>query len=155
VTKVNKADGIVPAEGWIVRYRSLNPEVARFLPQYGEVFEKYVDRNGNSVVEVVNMLQPNTLSKANASALIEVEVVRPGQPSENMPELPLGRGSVQVTWTSADINLRVTGPEVAVPAQPLARSKAARRCSGPRWRMSIDCTVQRKTAKNVWSEAAR
>lgn len=120
VTKVNKADGIVPAEGWIVRYRSLNPEVARFLPQYGEVFEKYVDRNGNSVVEVVNMLQPNTLSKANASALIEVEVVRPGQPSENMPELPLGRGSVQVTWTSADINLRVTGPEVAVPAQPLA-----------------------------------
>lgn len=120
VTKVNKADGIVPAEGWIVRYRSLNPEVARFLPQYGEVFEKYVDRNGNSVVEVVNMLQPNAISKANASALIEVEVVRPGQPSENMPELPLGRGTVQVTWSSADIQLRVRGPEVAVPGQPLA-----------------------------------
>ena len=120
VTKVNKADGLVPAEGWIVRYRSLNPEVARFLPQYGEVFEKYVDRNGNAVVELVNMLQPNSISKANASALIEVEVVRPGQSSENMPELPLGRGTVQVTWSSAELNLSVAGPEVAVPAQPLA-----------------------------------
>ncbi|MFM8572725.1 MAG: hypothetical protein ACKOAU_14120, partial [Pirellula sp.] len=120
VTKVNKADGIVPAEGWIVRYRSLNPEVARFLPQYGEVFEKYVDRNGNAVVELVNMLQPNSISRTNAAALIEVEVVRPGQPSENMPELPLGRGTVQVTWSSAEIDLRVTGPEVAVPGQPLA-----------------------------------
>ena len=120
VTKVNKSDGIVPAEGWIVRYRSLNPEVARFLPQYGEVFEKYVDRNGNAVVEVVNMLQPNTISNSNAAALIEVEVVRPGQSAENMPELPLGRGTVQVTWSSAEINLRVSGPEVAVPAQPLA-----------------------------------
>ncbi|MFM8396802.1 MAG: hypothetical protein ACKOAH_03140, partial [Pirellula sp.] len=96
VTKVSKADGLVPAEGWIVRYRSLNPEIARFLPQYGEVFEKYVDRNGNAVVDLVNMLQPNTISKSNASALIEVEVVRPGQSSENMPELPLGRGTVQV-----------------------------------------------------------
>jgi uncharacterized repeat protein (TIGR01451 family) len=120
VTKVSKADGLVPAEGWIVRYRSLNPEVARFLPQYGEVFEKYVDRNGNAVVELINMLQPNTISKSNASALIEVEVVRPGQASENMPELPLGRGTVQVTWSSAEIDLVVRGPEVAVPGQPLA-----------------------------------
>jgi uncharacterized repeat protein (TIGR01451 family) len=120
VTKVSKADGLVPAEGWIVRYRSLNPEVARFLPQYGEVFEKYVDRNGNAVVELVNMLQPNSISKPNASALIEVEVVRPGQSSENMPELPLGRGTVQVTWSSAEINLIARGPEVAVPNQPLA-----------------------------------
>ena len=120
VTKVSKADGLVPAEGWIVRYRSLNPEIARFLPQYGEVFEKYVDRNGNAVVELVNMLQPDTISKSNASALIEVEVVRPGQSSENMPELPLGRGTVQVTWSSAEINLIARGPEVAVPGQPLS-----------------------------------
>jgi len=120
VTKVSKADGLVPAEGWIVRYRSLNPEVARFMPQYGEVFEKYVDRNGNAVVDLVNMLQPNTISKTNASALIEVEVVRPGQSSENMPELPLGRGTVQVTWSSAELTLRVAGPEVAVQGQPLA-----------------------------------
>lgn len=120
VTKVSKADGLVPAEGWIVRYRSLNPEIARFLPQYGEVFEKYVDRNGNAVVDLVNMLQPNTISKSNASALIEVEVVRPGQSSENMPELPLGRGTVQVTWSSAEINLIARGPEVAVPGQPLS-----------------------------------
>lgn len=120
VTKVSKADGLVPAEGWIVRYRSLNPEIARFLPQYGEVFEKYVDRNGNAVVDLVNMLQPNTISKSNASALIEVEVVRPGQSSENMPELPLGRGTVQVTWSAAEINLIARGPEVAVPGQPLS-----------------------------------
>lgn len=120
VTSVKKSDGIIPAEGWIVRYRSLNPEVARFLPQYGEVFEKYVDRNGNAVVEVVNMLQPNAISKPNAAALIEVEVVRPGQPSENMPELPVGRGTVQVTWSSAEMTLQVQGPEVAVPGQPLA-----------------------------------
>jgi uncharacterized repeat protein (TIGR01451 family) len=120
VTKVQRADGLVPAEGWLVRYRSLNPEVARFMPQYGEVFEKNVDRNGNAVVELVNMLQPGNITKTNATALIEVEVVRPSQASENMPELPLGRGTVQVTWTSPELKLQVAGPEVAVPAQPLA-----------------------------------
>ena len=120
VTKVQRADGLVPAEGWLVRYRSLNPEVARFMPQYGEVFEKNVDRNGNAVVELVNMLQPGSITKTNATALIEVEVVRPSQASENMPELPLGRGTVQVTWTSPELKLQVAGPEVAVPAQPLA-----------------------------------
>lgn len=120
VTKVQRADGLVPAEGWLVRYRSLNPEVARFLPQYGEIFEKNVDRNGNAVVQLVNQLQPGTPTKKNATALIEVEVVRPSQANENMPELPLGRGTVQVTWTSPELKLQVAGPEVAVPGQPLA-----------------------------------
>ena len=122
VTKVLRAEGFAPAEDWLVRYRSLNPEVARFLDQYGEVFEKKVDRNGNAVVEVVNMQQPGVISQANATALFEIEVIRPSQAAENMPELPLGRGTVQVTWTAPEIVLRASGPETAVPGQPLAYS---------------------------------
>lgn len=120
ITKVLRAEGFVPAEDWIVRYRSLNPEVARFRDQFGEVFEKKVDRNGDAVVEVINMSQPGVISQPNATALIEVEVIRPPQASENMPELPLGRGTVQVTWTSPVLVLQASGPEIAVPGQPLA-----------------------------------
>jgi uncharacterized repeat protein (TIGR01451 family) len=122
VTKVLRAEGFAPAEGWLVRYRSLNPEVARFLDQYGEVFEKQVDRNGNAIVEVINMQQPGVISSANATALIEMEVIRPSQGSENMPELPLGRGTVQVTWTAPELVLKAAGPESALPGQPLAYS---------------------------------
>jgi len=120
VTKVFRSGGFAPADGWIVRYRSLNPDIARFLPQYGEVFEKQVDRNGNAVVDVVNMLQSGIISKPNGSALIEVEVVRPPQGSENMPELPIGRSTVEISWTSPELTLTASGPETAVPGQPLA-----------------------------------
>ncbi len=120
VTKVLRAEGFAPAEGWIVRYRSLNPELARFLPGYAEVAEQTVDRNGNATIETINMSQPGLITQTNGTALIEIEISRPQQATENMPELPLARGTVEVTWNAPDLNLRVSGPEIAVPGQPLA-----------------------------------
>jgi uncharacterized repeat protein (TIGR01451 family) len=120
VTKVLRADGFAPAEGWIVRYRSLNPEMARFLPSYAEVSEQRVDAYGLAKVDAINMLQPGQITNSNGTALIEIEIVRPPEPSSNMPDLQIARGTAEVTWNAPDVNLRAAGPEVAVPGQPLA-----------------------------------
>ena len=120
VTKVTRADGVAPAEGWIVRYRSLNPDVARFLPSYAEVSEQRVDAYGLAKVDAINMLQPGQITRKNGTALIEIEIVRPPDSGSNIPDLQISRGTAEVTWNAPEVNLRVSGPEVAVPGQPLA-----------------------------------
>jgi uncharacterized repeat protein (TIGR01451 family) len=122
VTKVLRADGFAPAEGWIVRYRSLNPEIARFLPSYAEVSEQRIDAYGLAKVDAINMLQPGQITRANGTALIEIEIIRPPEPASNMPDLQISRGTAEVTWNAPEVNLRASGPEVAVPGQPLAYS---------------------------------
>ncbi|MFO0012484.1 MAG: hypothetical protein ACK553_07065 [Planctomycetota bacterium] len=122
VTKVLRADGFAPAEGWIVRYRSLNPEIARFLPSYAEVSEQRVDAYGLAKVDAVNMLQPGQITTNNGTALIEIEIVRPPEPASNMPDLQITRGTAEVTWNAPEVNLRASGPETAVAGQPLAYS---------------------------------
>ncbi len=49
-TQVFQSEGFVGAEGWKVRYRSLNPELARFLPSNADVAEVTVDASGNGTV---------------------------------------------------------------------------------------------------------
>jgi uncharacterized repeat protein (TIGR01451 family) len=122
VTKVLRADGVAPAEGWIVRYRSLNPDIARFLPSYAEVSEQRVDAYGLARVDTVNMLQPGQITRANGTALFEIEIIRPPEPASNMPDLQIARGTTEVTWNAPEVNLRASGPEVAVSGQPLAYS---------------------------------
>lgn len=120
VTKVLRADGLAPAEGWIVRYRSLNPDVARFLPSYAEISEQRVDANGFARVDAINMLQPGQISRTNGTALIEIEIVRPPETGSSIPDLQIARGTAEISWNAPDVNLRASGPEVAVPGQPLA-----------------------------------
>jgi uncharacterized repeat protein (TIGR01451 family) len=122
VTKVLRTDGFAPAEGWIVRYRSLNPEIARFLPSYAEVSEQRVDAYGLAKVDAINMLQPGQIASANGTALIEIEIIRPPESGSNMPDLQIARGTAEVTWNAPDVNLSARGPEFAVAGQPLAYS---------------------------------
>ncbi|HUP77512.1 MAG TPA: hypothetical protein VM260_03055, partial [Pirellula sp.] len=116
VTRVLRAEGEIPAEGWLVRYRVLNPELARFLPSRAETADVEVNRDGTATVDIAIGEQSGT-QVPHGTAMVEIEVIRPRR--GEIPELPLGRGVTQVTWSAAELLLTVGGPEIAVPGQSL------------------------------------
>ena len=119
VTRVLRAEGSIPAEGWRVRYRILNPDLARFLPQQAEVADVDVNKDGTAAVDIAIGQQPG-VQVPHGTAIVEIEVVRPAKADDNIPELPLGRGTTTVTWSAAELQLNVGGPEIAVPGQSLS-----------------------------------
>ena len=116
VTRVLRAEGEIPAKGWLVRYRVLNPELARFLPSRAETAEVEVNEDGIATVDIAIGEQSGT-QVPHGTAMVEIEVIRPRR--GEIPELPLGRGVTQVTWSAAELLLTVGGPEIAVPGQSL------------------------------------
>ncbi len=118
VTRVLRAEGSIPAEGWRVRYRVLNPELARFLPSQAETADVDVNRDGTANVDIAIGQQPGA-QVPHGTALVEIEVIRPARADDNIPELPLGRGTTTVTWSAAELQLNIGGPEIGVPGQPL------------------------------------
>lgn len=125
VTKVMRRDNIVPAKDWIVRYRVQNPEFARFIVPVGNGVsnepgvDALVDANGNAIAKIINGSIAGSQQLSHGTAFVEVEVVRPAQPSENLPELPLKREIIPITWSAPELRLTANGPEVASPGQPL------------------------------------
>lgn len=130
-TKVTRSEGFVAAKDWIVRYRSLNPEFAQFVltstdptrpgEQLKDSVDAIVDQNGIAYVYLKRLDSTTggvSISK-NGTALVEVEVVRPQQPGENMPELSLARGNTSVTWNAPELVLDALGPDVGSPGQSL------------------------------------
>lgn len=130
-TKVMRSEGFVAAKDWIVRYRSLNPEFAQFVltstdptrpgEQLKDSVDAIVDQNGIAYVylkRLDNAASGVSIPK-NGTALVEVEVVRPQQPGENMPELSLARGTTSVTWNAPELVLDALGPDLGSPGQSL------------------------------------
>jgi hypothetical protein len=115
VTIVKRADGVIPAEGWKVRYTVLNPEVASFVfpgTDATSVKEVGVDREGRAAVRI-----QNDRRYPNGTAMIDIEIIKPAD--NTFPELPLGRETRTVTWNAAELQLVIGGPEIATPLQPL------------------------------------
>jgi uncharacterized repeat protein (TIGR01451 family) len=110
-TKVVKSSGFDATKGYEVRYRSLNPDVAVFLPNRSAEATAEVDREGNATVQLIN------LAPGPAAALIAMEVVRTEKANESFDDLPLGNGQTLVTWSAPQLQLNVTGPTDALPGQ--------------------------------------
>jgi uncharacterized repeat protein (TIGR01451 family) len=106
-TLVTRSEGFAPAEGWIVRYTSLDPNIAIFPRANGPIVDAVVDADGKATVEVSNVTGKST------TAVIGIEVMRPAQASENMPKLTLGTGQTMITWSAADLLLDARGPQMA------------------------------------------
>ena len=53
----------------------------------------------------------------NGTALVEVEIVRPEQPTEDMPDLSLARANTSVTWAAPELVLESLGPDRLSPGQ--------------------------------------
>ncbi len=93
VTRVTQAEGFAPAKDWIVKYRLLNNDVGRFVsttPNVGGV-DPRVDGDGKALAQLENP------SNRPGTAIIGIEIARPAQASEKMPELPIARGQTMVT----------------------------------------------------------
>jgi len=102
-TRVTKAEGFAPATGWIVKYRLMNPEVAQLVgkdPNAGGS-DPRVDEDAKASIQLANR------SKRPGTAIVAIEVARPANAAEKIPELPLARGQTMVTWSAPVLQLKV------------------------------------------------
>ncbi len=117
-TRVTRSEAGLPARGWKVRYEIQQPELATFAGTGGSsVVEATVDESGNASVQLLP--NPGT----SGIATIDMQVIRPGGESDNLPTMTLGRGQTFVTWSAPQLALRAGAPQVAtfdVPVQVVA-----------------------------------
>jgi uncharacterized repeat protein (TIGR01451 family) len=108
VTRVTKSENLVPATDWIVRYTILDPSLATFLPPTGSnVSLVKVNSDGQAIAQLA--APPG----ARGATPVAIEVIRPAQPSDSLPELVLGRGQTIVTFSSPGLVLQTFGPEIS------------------------------------------
>ncbi len=110
-TKVTKSEQLVPATGWLVQYTILNPAIATFVRPDGQRVEEptvrtIVDQNGIGYVELAP--RPGAMGTTQ----VQIDVISPAQPDDNLPELPVGSGQTFVTFSAAGLLIQANVPEV-------------------------------------------
>lgn len=116
ITQVKKAEGFAPAKDWIVKYRLMNEGVGQFLTQTpggGAGIDQLVDSDAKAVARLGNP------SNKPGTAIVSIEIARPAQGSEKMPELPIARGQTMITWSAPLLQLQVTGNDTTMVGQPI------------------------------------
>lgn len=119
-TRVTRAEGALSARGWTVRYEIMNPELALFAPVDAtanaaggtSVVERLVDSSGNATVDLIPIRNADG-TFASGTASISMQVIRPGNDRDNMPDLTLGNGQTFVTWSAPRLAIRAGAPTVA------------------------------------------
>ncbi len=107
-TIVTRTSDGSPLKGYQVRYSILDGPPAGFSGSSTTEIEVPTDGEGRAVVELFQT-QP-----ARGENTVQVEVVRPhGFSTSGDRRLLVGRGTTLVTWTSPDINARISGPQEA------------------------------------------
>lgn len=117
-TRVTRAEGTLPARGWRVRYELQQPGLAAFAgTRDPRIVEVPVDENGNAIAQLIPT--PGT----SGTATVDMQVIRPGGESDNMPTMTIGRGQTFVTWSSPQLAIQAGAPSVAtydVPVEVVA-----------------------------------
>lgn len=124
LTRVTKAENLKPATGWTVLYTIVDPSVAIFAPPAdpnmvkvsGNSARVTVDANGQANVQVT--APPGS----RGTTPVVIEVIRPAEPSDNLPEILLGRGQTVVTFSSPGLALQTFGPQVGMVGEQLTYS---------------------------------
>ncbi|WP_235909021.1 DUF7507 domain-containing protein [Roseiconus nitratireducens] len=113
-TRVTRAEGTLPARGWKVRYEIMQPDLATFAGTGGSSYvEATVDDGGNATVQLVPT--PGTAG----TATINMQIIRPGGETDNIPTLTLSQGQTFVRWSSPQLALRAGAPAVATYGSPV------------------------------------
>lgn len=116
MTRVSRAENLVPAEGWLVHYTILDPNVARFSSEYTvveNVAKVRVDRDGQAPIKIV------AGPAGRGATPVLIDIIRPAQPTDRLPELKIGSGQTMVAFSAPNLQLMTLGPEVAAPGEPL------------------------------------
>ncbi len=119
-TRVTRAEGTIPARGWTVRYEVANPELGLFAPAPNSppgtpgssVIETTVDSEGRATVELLPVRRADGSFPSGTTA-VNVQVIRPGNERDNMPDLTLGTGQAFVNWSAPQLAIRAGAPAVA------------------------------------------
>ena len=111
-TRVTRSEGALPAVGWKVRYEVLNPDLALFS-NGSTIFEATVDDAGNAISQLVPV--PGT----SGTATVNMQVIRPGGVTDNLPTLPISSGQTFVTWSAPQLRIRAGAPQIASFGVPL------------------------------------
>ncbi len=111
-TRVTSAENMKPAEGWKVRYTIVDPNVAVFLGPGDQpitatnVYVAEVDPNGMATV-ALRARGPIGVTP------VHIEVIRPMQAAENLPELILHQSDTFVTVSAPGLDVLINGPDIA------------------------------------------
>lgn len=117
LTRVTKAEGYKPAEGWVVKYRLLNEGVGQFLTLFPGETAAGTDRKVDADSKAITQLR-NATGKP-ATAIVGIEIEKPGEAEGNMPPLTLARGQVMVTWSAPLLSLTVKSIDTTTVNQPV------------------------------------
>ena len=136
VTTVTRQRDGSPCSGWKVRYEILEGASAVFAADNSTVAEVAVDSTGQAATEIYQR-QP-----AAGVTRIAVRIVRPGDaPGASGRQLTVGSGTVIVTWSGAQLNIRVSGPSTAAPGPQSFRIEVGNSGSLPADAVSVSVTL--------------
>lgn len=102
-----------PVEGWQVLYEVLDGPQSAFLvngqpAQQGAPIKVQTDSNGFATAELA------PLTGEAGTAQVRVTIIQPNMdPQSNAENLTLGSGVMTVTWSAPQLDLTMTGPQVA------------------------------------------
>ncbi|NND98301.1 MAG: hypothetical protein HKN47_13330 [Pirellulaceae bacterium] len=117
-TRVTRSEGTLPARGWKVRYEIMEPGLAAFAGTNGSsVVEVNVGDDGNATAELI------PIEGASGTTPVDIQVIRPGGISDNIPTMTLSRGQTFVTWSAPQLEIEAGAPSVAtfnVPVEVVA-----------------------------------
>lgn len=92
-----------PQQGWTVRYELLQD--GAWLGAEGQTsIEVTADEAGRASVELI----PVSRSQA---AQVEIKIIRPSDPNDDLPRMVVGRGFTSVTWSAPDPQVTLYGPQ--------------------------------------------
>jgi uncharacterized repeat protein (TIGR01451 family) len=94
-----------PQSGWVVRYEILNPG-ASFGSDGQTSVEVTTDEAGRASVQLASANRSQT-------AQIEIKIIRPSDPNDDLPRMVVGQGFTTVTWSAPDPQVTLYGPETA------------------------------------------
>ncbi len=104
-TLVHRSSG-KPQSGWIVHYQILQPGSSSFGQDGQTSIEVPTDEAGRASA---NLIPANR----SQSCQIEIKIIRPSDPNDDLPRMVVGRGFTTVTWSAPDPKVTLYGPETA------------------------------------------
>jgi len=105
-TSVTKLSTGEPLGGAIVRYELVGDTAARFAPLDSRYVEVPTNHEGRAVAQLISR------SRQAGTSDIAIQVIQAPARDNDFTRLVLAQGSTQVSWSTAQLALRVVGPDV-------------------------------------------
>jgi uncharacterized repeat protein (TIGR01451 family) len=107
-TTITRNSSRSPVQNWLVRYHIVSGPAAGFGVERAQSVEVVTDMNGKAAVS----LQP--LGSEPGTTQVRVEILSPSLTGLNGQPVVVGQGTTSVTWSSAGLVTRVSGPAMSV-----------------------------------------